>query len=973
MSSGARNMGTNGAGDRQSISARFNKARRRGNSQEVTYSSGMGSSPSNHPYSSGGSGFGGGMTSRNTISGFGPARSTGHMSSGGGSSSGLLPSPAAAASSSAGQVKDDAGSSPTFVSSKTGFLTKRAMSSMDAFANWKERFFVLAEGHLSYYKQGGGFFNTGKEDIVHLKGELALTPDSIVRKSTIDDKANCFEVVTPTKKMFAQASTAREMEDWVKSIRAHINALKRAPNAASQQQQQQRGSFQDVSPVSYLASSGGKGLGSSGIAGQAAAANGGGFGGPSGGEDYSRPSLLEDHEIVRGADKSSDPKDVVIKQLLEENRQLREQLALKDQVIHELEVGGAAARAAAMNAPPDVPPAMLAGGKTRATAPQMILDLRDVKKKQFQLFDAAEVGNWHLIATLLRDNVVDVNGVGINQTTALHLAARLNHPRAVRELLAHGADPTARTGDSYTALHLAARAGNVQCCEELLVNGNADPNATDYAGNGAIHFCAENGDIPLAKLLISRGARIDAPNASGSLPVHLSPIGHPIRVLLGSGANLAATNPSQPPPSAATRGETREGNDTQVAHVAFKNKYQKDLALGPRDFEFVKVLGRGAFAKVYLVRGKGSNRDKWYALKAYNKQAIVQKNQAQYIHTEKAALQACSDHPYIVTLYFAFQSQDRLFLVMDYCGGGDLLSALTRKKAFTEPEAAFYIGEIALALSHLHSKNIVFRDLKPENVVMDLEGHCLLTDFGISKEGIKDHTSANTFCGSPMYLAPEMLSRSGHGFALDWYSVGALLFELLTGLPPFYTNDKKQLFHNILRGHLVIPEYLSPPARDLIQRLLHRDPKQRLGSGPRGDREIFDHPFFAGIDWEKMKARQLQPPFRPKVTPDPSGMPDTSNFPQAFTDQEISDIERGFEMLDPNAQQVQRPTGVVGGPGATGGSGGKDDKRLFQDFDFTPELQLDHEAKQFEQLALQQNSFKNLPAPALLESDEYSI
>lgn len=953
---GASGGSSSGGGDRQSISMRFNKARRRGNSQEVTYSSGLNASPQQGGFSAG-YGNGGGVTSRNTISGFGSGRALGASGS-----SGALHSPAtgSTASSSFNTTggKDDA--SPAFVSSKTGFLTKRAMSSMDAFANWKERFFVLAEGHLSYYKQGGGFFNTGKEDIVHLKGELELTADSIVRKSTIDDKANCFEVVTPTKKMFAQASTAREMEDWVKSIRAHINALKRAgpasagaPNSAPQQQ---RGSFQDVSPVSYLASSGGKGLN------PANAPNN---------EDYSRPSLLEDHEIVRGADKSSDPKDVVIKQLLEENRQLREQLAVKDQIIHELEMGGAAARAISMNAPPDVP----TGGKTRSAAPQMILDLRDVKKKQFQLFDAAEVGNWHLIATLLRDNVIDVNGVGINQTTALHLAARLNHPRAVRELLAHGADPTARTGDSYTALHLAARAGNVECCEELLLNGNADANTTDHQGNGAIHFCAEIGNIPLAKLLISRGARIDAPNASGSLPVHLSPIGHPIRVLLGSGANLAATNPSQPPPSAVNRSDNREVNDTQVAHVAFKNKYQKDLALGPRDFEFVKVLGRGAFAKVYLVRGKGSNRDKWFALKAYNKQAIVQKNQAQYIHTEKAALQACSDHPYIVTLYFAFQSQDRLFLVMDYCGGGDLLSALTRKKAFTEPEAAFYIGEIALALSHLHSKNIVFRDLKPENVVMDLEGHCLLTDFGISKEGIKDHTSANTFCGSPMYLAPEMLSRSGHGFALDWYSVGALLFELLTGLPPFYTNDKKQLFHNILRGHLVIPEYLSPPARDLIQRLLHRDPKQRLGSGPRGDREIFDHPFFAGIDWEKMKARQLPPPFRPKVATDPTGVPDTSNFPQAFTDQEISDIERGFEMMDPNSAQVQRPTygNHATGPGATGGSGGKDDKRLFKDFDFTPELQLDNEAKQFEQLALQQNSFKNLPAPALLESDEYSI
>ncbi|KAG2823230.1 hypothetical protein PC116_g6341 [Phytophthora cactorum] len=891
------------------ISKRFNKARRRGNSQGEALSSGSGSA------------FGGmspvgsfGNSGRNTIS-FGKTA--------------LSSSPATTPGQHMNSIKDDASG---FVSSKTGFLTKRAMSSMDAFANWKERFFVLAEGHLSYYKQGGGFFNTGKEDIVHLKGELELTPDTIVRKSNIDDKANCFEVVTPTKKMFCQASTAREMEDWVKSVRAHINALKKS---------QMRGSFHDAAPVN-LGASGGPGV----MAGMGALLQGSSME-----TDYSRPSMLEDHEIVRGADKSSDPKDIVIKQLLEENRSLREQLTMKDQVIHELETnGGRSLEAPAVGA-----------GKLRSTAPQMILDLRDVKKKQFQLFDAAEVGNWHLIATLLRDNVVDVNGVGINQTSALHLAARNNHPNAVKELLARGADPSARTGDSYTALHIAVQAGNVECVKELLDAG-ADPNVTDYQGNAAIHMAAESGDIPIAKLLVARGARIDAPNASGSLPVHLSPIGHPIRVLLGSGSNLAATNPSQPP---KPRNEmaAREGNATQVSHLAFKNKYQQDLALGPRDFEFVKVLGRGAFAKVYLVRGKGSNRDKWYALKAYNKQAIVQKNQAQYIHTEKAALQACSDHPYIVTLYYAFQSQDRLFLVMEYCGGGDLLSALTRRKAFTESEAAFYIGEIALALSHLHSKNIVFRDLKPENVVMDLDGHCLLTDFGISKEGIKDHTSANTFCGSPMYLAPEMLSRSGHGFALDWYSVGALLFELLTGLPPFYTNDKKQLFHNILRGHLVIPEYLSPNARDLIQRLLHRDPKQRLGSGPTGDREIFDHPFFAGVNWEKLKARELSPPFQPKIKKDPSGVPDTSNFPQAFTDQEISEMERGFDLMDPNAAQVQRPNP----------NGHKDDKRLFKDFDFTPELQLDNEAKQFEQLALQQNSFKNLPPPALLETDEYSI
>ncbi|KAE9193300.1 hypothetical protein PF002_g23948 [Phytophthora fragariae] len=627
-------------GERGTIGKRFTKARRRGNSQGEALSSG--SSGAFGGMSPVGGAFG--TNGRNTISFGKPASAAALLSS----SPATTPGQHMAAAS----FKDDAAG---FVSSKTGFLTKRAMSSMDAFANWKERFFVLAEGHLSYYKQGGGFFNTGKEDIVHLKGELELTPDTIVRKSNIDDKANCFEVVTPTKKMFCQASTAREMEDWVKSVRAHINALKKS---------QMRGSFHDSTPVN-LAASGGPGVTAAMI--QAGAME----------TDYSRPSMLEDHEIVRGADKSSDPKDIVIKQLLEENRSLREQLTMKDQVIHELEMnGGRSVDAPAVGA-----------GKLRSTAPQMILDLRDVKKKQFQLFDAAEVGNWHLIATLLRDNVVDVNGVGINQTSALHLAARNNHPNAVKELLARGADPSARTGDSYTALHIAVQAGNVECVKELLDAG-ADPNVTDYQGNAAIHMAAESGDISTAKLLVARGARIDAPNASGSLPVHLSPIGHPIRVLLGSGSNLAATNPSQPP---KPRNEmaAREGNATQVSHLAFKNKYQKDLALGPRDFEFVK----------------------------------------------------------------------------------------------------------------------------------------------------------------------------------------------------------------------------------------------------------------------------------PKIKKDPSGVPDTSNFPQAFTDQEISEMERGFDLVDPNAAQVQRPNP----------NGHKDDKRLFKDFDFTPELQLDNEAKQFEQLALQQNSFKNLPPPALLETDEYSI
>ncbi|ETW09150.1 AGC/RSK/RSK-UNCLASSIFIED protein kinase [Aphanomyces invadans] len=845
-------------------------------------------------------------------------------------------------------------SSTDFISSKTGYLTKRSIGAIDALANWRERFFVLAEGKLCYYKVGGGIFSKKKEeeqDLAHFKGQLELTSETVVKKTNIDNKANCFEINTGDKRMFAHANTIKECEDWIKSIKAHVVALGSSGVRGSNGD----GSSPELKPTPAQVEASAF---ASNVTGQR-----------DGPQDYSRPSLWDSHDIVRGAEQSSDPKDVVIKQLLEENRQLREQLTQKDQIIHQLETSGAAVdptSSSALNSSRDTMSMPRNSSLARAASvafgaaavPKQMLDLRDLRKKQIQLFDAAEVGNSHLIATLLQNNVIDVNGVGINQYTALHLAARNNFPKAVAELCSRGADVGARTADRLTPLHLASMEGHAGCVEELLKAG-ADPNTTDQNGNGAVHLAAEGGNIACAKLLIAYGARTDVPNASGSLPLHISPIGHPIRVLLGSGDKSAtpSTQPLVPPPVIDPTDDTKK---TEM-HVTFKNKYHESLALGPRDFEFIKVLGRGAFAKVYLVRGKGANRDKYFALKAYNKQAIVQKNQAQYIHTEKAALQACSDHPYIVSLYYAFQSQDRLFLVMEYCGGGDLLSTLTRRKAFTEPEAAFYIGQIVLALSHLHSKGIVFRDLKPENVVMDLDGNALLTDFGISKEGVADHSSANTFCGSPMYLAPEMLSRSGHGFPLDWYSVGALLFELLTGLPPYYTNDKKQLFHNILRGNLIIPEYISPQARDLIQRLLCKDPNQRLGSGPRGDKEIMEHPFFSAIDWGKLYRKEIPAPFKPRIdTQTANAPPDTSNFPTTFTEQEITEIEKG---MAPPPQ-----------PAGSSSSRVKDEKRLFKDFDFTPEVKLDTEAALFEaQLLLHQNSAKNLKAPPLVESDEYSI
>ena len=176
--------------------------------------------------------------------------------------------------------------------------------------------------------------------------------------------------------------------------------------------------------------------------------------------------------------------------------------------------------------------------------------------------------------------------------------------------------------------------------------------------------------------------------------------------------------------------------------------------------------------------------------------------------------------------------------------------------------------QITSGLGHLHSKGIIFRDLKPENVVVDPLGHLLLTDFGIAKAGVEDgstETASSTFCGSPMYLAPEMLKRAGHNHSLDWYGMGALFFELVSGLPPFYSQDRAQLFNNIHNGSLKIPAHLSAHAQEFVSALLNRDPQRRLGAGPSGTEDVKGHAFFASVhfDWEKLLAREYKPPYCP--------------------------------------------------------------------------------------------------------------
>jgi len=179
-----------------------------------------------------------------------------------------------------------------------------------------------------------------------------------------------------------------------------------------------------------------------------------------------------------------------------------------------------------------------------------------------------------------------------------------------------------------------------------------------------------------------------------------------------------------------------------------------------------------------------------------------------------------------------------LFLILEYCPNGDLAKHLLIEKRFSEQRAKFYLCEVLLALENLHQRDIIFRDLKPDNVVLDEEGHCKLTDFGLSKEGVNESKYAQSFCGSIAYLAPEMLKKQGHGKAVDWYLLGVLFYEMLVGITPYFTTRKEEIFYNIECGELIIPDYVSPEAADLLRKLLERDPNKRLGGGKKDAQEI---------------------------------------------------------------------------------------------------------------------------------------
>ncbi|XP_069708342.1 ribosomal protein S6 kinase alpha-2 isoform X1 [Phaenicophaeus curvirostris] len=333
----------------------------------------------------------------------------------------------------------------------------------------------------------------------------------------------------------------------------------------------------------------------------------------------------------------------------------------------------------------------------------------------------------------------------------------------------------------------------------------------------------------------------------------------------------------------------------------------------PSQFELLKVLGQGSYGKVFLVRKiKGSDAGQLYAMKVLKKATLKVRDRVRS-KMERDIL-AEVNHPFIVKLHYAFQTEGKLYLILDFLRGGDLFTRLSKEVMFTEEDVKFYLAELALALDHLHGLGIIYRDLKPENILLDEEGHIKITDFGLSKEAIDHDKRAYSFCGTIEYMAPEVVNRRGHTQSADWWSFGVLMFEMLTGSLPFQGKDRKETMALILKAKLGMPQFLSTEAQSLLRALFKRNPSNRLGAGFDGVEEIKRHPFFVTIDWNKLYRKEIKPPFKPAV-----GRPeDTFHFDPEFTSRTPTDspgvppsanahhLFRGFSFIASNL--VQEPS-----------------------------------------------------------------
>ncbi|KAF9131903.1 cAMP-dependent protein kinase catalytic subunit [Mortierella sp. GBA39] len=301
----------------------------------------------------------------------------------------------------------------------------------------------------------------------------------------------------------------------------------------------------------------------------------------------------------------------------------------------------------------------------------------------------------------------------------------------------------------------------------------------------------------------------------------------------------------------------------QQQAAATRRKFNLD------DFRIHRTLGTGSFGRVHLVQSRFNSR--FYAMKVLKKTEVVRLKQVEHTNNEKMILERV-EHPFLINMWGTFQDVRNLYMVMDYVVGGELFSVLRKSQRFPEHVARFYTCEVLLALEYLHSHAVIYRDLKPENLLLDSMGHIKITDFGFAKHVPQNMTW--TLCGTPDYLAPEIIQSKGYGKAVDWWSMGVLMFEMCAGFPPFFDEDHIKLYGKIMAGKVRYPPHFQPALKDLLKRLLTADLTKRYGNLRGGATDIKNHAWFEGVNWDQVYSRQIEAPYRPTIM----GEGDASNF-----------------------------------------------------------------------------------------------
>ncbi|KAJ3360787.1 serine/threonine protein kinase, AGC [Allomyces javanicus] len=390
------------------------------------------------------------------------------------------------------------------------------------------------------------------------------------------------------------------------------------------------------------------------------------------------------------------------------------------------------------------------------------------------------------------------------------------------------------------------------------------------------HDCAAPAkDDPIPALALAHEVPAAPKLAAASIPTPPA-VEHAHPLLWTPTSSSSTSAPPLPKPTRALSTASDASSDlastARIAPAAALAKLsvapaQRRLHLG--DFQLLETLGTGTFGRVHLARHRSAT-NQYYAMKVLAKTDVVRLKQVAHINSERAIL-ARVHHPFLVNMVATFHDARNLYMLLEYVSGGELFTYLRRVGRLHPNAARFYAAEIVTAIEHLHAREITYRDLKPENLLIDAQGHIKITDFGFAKV-VPDRTW--TLCGTPEYLAPEIIKGTGHGKAVDWWSLGILIFELLCGYPPFYDDSPYGIYEKILAGRLQFPAFVDAAARDLIRNLLAHDWTKRLGALKGGASDIKNHRWFANIDWDELVARRVTPPMVPRV----HGPGDTNNF-----------------------------------------------------------------------------------------------